>query len=1662
MEDGDRQDAGGGWQLRPESIVIAKTVTLRKARTSSAQPSPHRASIKATRLIEDLRRQSSLKRIDSGPTLSFSRPASAAAVTHSRIHQALRRNESEFMFSSKQTTVDGFLYSSRFQQDVSKRPMSSKPTEKKHRSKARGNHSAALRTRGSPLSTQGGRVAASPAPESKPGDTRDEVSIPREVLITPTSAIPESNQSAPEAPKPTPQRERVPLRREKSKLTAPPDATADSSNKGRVDESAFLLQKRRCARTFEDMIFARLQSDSASQSTDDAIQRLLDNGIMHSIMTLSIVPDPTTQAHCCRALYYLSQVPTARKTMIAQGLMQMTRSLLRAATTKSKLDLASTLCHLTEEKGLIDGMLHDGLDRCLIRLVTTPVHEVKRVCALAVFNISTEASRIKHFIEAFSQLLITSTKTCFGNTGASEYLLKAVYNVALAPIFHASLLGENVPRFLSAQLPSVAEPIKILSLKAIISLCDIKPNRSQILSQPFCKLLETLLNSTSREIQEMALLVLLLLSIDEGSRIRVVNWVSASTIIRVTALHVDLFRDTDDNRQAFAASVSSLVYLESCFLRNLCDSVLTHHELVEAGVVRLLLRMSRLRDNEIKTNAVCALCSIIASSTDESLDYVVEIIEELISLTRSPLEVTYTFAITAIYNIACSDDSLPLLTESKSLLTRVLEIGRAPPREDVAKLTAAIIYRLTTVEEMQQKMLELDSLGILIHLIRVYPASRPYAANALYLLSHDGGDMFPHGGDDVAHLVSAMSDTSNHSAKTAFADPAAAQYAVTLLAHLAQDRRNHSMLVKGGAVLRFLKGLRRHVSSTSRAPGSQVHEGGEIVLMNTGYILFALTETQEGSDQFVREEGIEELIYLARTTVLSMQNAYAIKELFMLAMCRISSFIGLEVRLVEHGAIDAVMVLALVTTDNPTIKALCIKTLANCLVAKNCVRPLIEHGVIWALSSLAGVDSPDTRYACAVSLCNLATVPFMLSRFLDAGAPRALLTLLEKSTSEPSTTLVVIKAIANLVANEKICMALMNEDIERHLSFHFANPSSSAEVRQLAAMVLLRVTSANDAIISLERLKTGVFVWMEQIIVMEDETLVRNCMLTVHDLTCNSTIDIAELNVDHILRIVIQVFSRHPKHTEIVTLCLWTLYNVSCHLAVVHAIVRPETMQFIRERVPLCVLPAVDDVPDPSRPISTNPSTLNAKTTTATNSSDTTQLQTTNPDIKLCTLILHNISCVRTSPTSVSSDRGTTDDVLAALVNMRGVRVLSDIYAQREDLREICAIAVSNISIGRVNSTKVVDDGAGALLAHFVFGPAFHRCHHILISTAIRRLINAPGNQPILLRQGLTKAIVRILADVGEHDMDTLRNLVASVCQLSRSKSNVPLLLEGGVLPAIITICDSKQAHHVSASTAGGSAMMEILSNAFEILSNACTVNFEAYVRDRPDLNVVSTLTRLSEIQLHTSASSKGAEVGNSVIGSHKGEYYERGEGHPLPFAQVLKFMMKTPSSSVKKNLELRSTFQVPARKWLSDIEKSPWEPPLLECNELPLTEGSQSIPDDVRQQIRRLAPLQKEKLVLLERVGKRESCVSSAVADVSLDAGLRTAPEDSPEPSLPPDDVKTIQATTLADVPTPELTSTRKLSRQRAPPAGAMKKLQRGLASHNLSAVSGGSLLLG
>ncbi|KAG1708843.1 hypothetical protein DVH05_022464 [Phytophthora capsici] len=1564
----DSGSTGGDDRVEADRVVFARSASIR--RLSSATVS-RKGSIRR------------LSQLGDAPQLSASsplrRPATAAATTHSRVHQALRDNDNSFEFSSKEVTVDGLCYSSRFpiKEITSKGVVSSKI----------------------PSATLLRRNITSTTTENKPASD-EQKPLSNENTDKPSDCNPEMDIQA----KKREMRRQLLAERERARSAAASlsGSSSDSAIKASVtvvDESAFILRKRRCAKTFEDMISARLnplgsgEETGALPSIDNGITKLLEHGIIQSVLALSTSSDAATQGHCCRALYYLSRVPAARKCMIASSVVANLKQLSRNPAPGPRQDMAATLCHLSEEDNVVEALFFEGIDRSLLRLMTSPSWETKRICAAAIFNLSVDARHIRHFREVFSQLLIAVTKSNAGIGGASllnvhaaaqlnsssAFLIKATYNASLVPMFHPALLGENVPRFLSTHIPLVPPVIQVWALRAFVSLCEVRANRLMLLSSPFCEMLETMLLSSREEIQEITLLILLLLSMDDGSRIKICNWLPIRSLIQTTSQHIEntvaLKRSGKrgslncDQPESKKNPGYTLVYLHSCILRNLCDSVLTHHELIEEGAVPVLLEMSRMSEPTVKVNAICSLCYLISSSTEEIATHIPELTELLLTLTQSSNPQDGLFAVEALYNISCCDDCVPLLCESGPLLDRLLELTTDPTHKKVAELIAAVIYRLAGVVTCAPQLLKRGFLNQLVHLIRQYPTCRAYALNALFLLARNGGEEFPHGGDEMTQLVLALLSNGNELEKVAKlwikpafpsrlirrqtnldisqGDPSTIRSGVTLLAHLAHHPKNRAALVRNGAVFRFLKKLNRIKPKVKDAKEEEEPQEDEddTILTNCAFVYYCLTATQEGCEFLVKERGVEDLINLSR--IRTKQTAtktecdgvtYTMKELCTLALCRLSSFSGHESRLIEQGAVQAVMVLALVATDSVTIKAFCIMTLANCLVdvTTHCLQSLVGHGIIWALSSLCTVEYPEISYVCAVSLCNLSAHANKVPKFLDAGAPRALVHLLSHTggadaAEDAAIVLVVVKTIANLVANEKLCQAFLNEGLEKHLSVHFTSPESSEELRQLTAMVLLRVTSANDAVISPERVKLTMLLWMEQIIDMKDEELVRNCMLTVHDLTSNSSLDVAELDVPHILRILVQVLQRHQMHsTQIVTLCLSVLYNLSCQLAALPILMQSEIMPFLRQHVPM-----------------TDTTLAAQRRKSATPSHSHLPGSNFSANVQLCCLVLHNLSCYY----ATAEDEG----VLAALVSCHTVATLHDIYfGPFEGLKVIAAVAICNIAIGKVNSTRVLEDHAGRVLLHFIRSEYFLPVNYRLVAATLRKLSNAPGNQSSLLNAHIASAMVFIL-ELPDMDTDASANILAALRHLSSCKGHLPRLLNDGVLPCVVKLADQPD------------ATGEMVNYCFEIISNLCSIDFQESLKDCPEINVIGTLAKLSDHHKQSHHHQHLVQLAHQEPTTSLASYCARGEDNSLALPELITNLMKSATfttGAAKKTLQIKANYTVPARKWSPQAQPKPKDPPPLVCNEIPPTDNGQIVCPEVKQRIGCFSPLPKEQLV--------------------------------------------------------------------------------------------------
>ncbi|KAF0695553.1 Aste57867_13593 [Aphanomyces stellatus] len=1143
-----------------------------------------------------------------------------------------------------------------------------------------------------------------------------------------------------------------------------------------MNEVGYRTKKRQCAKTFERMIYSRLAPSSTTSSDallsghptaarDKGIKALLDNGIVQALVSLAAVPDAQTQAHCAKAFYGLAQVPCTRRLLVLNGIVGTIAQLVRhgdnaahgSARAKLKQDLAAILCHITEESFLEDKMLHDGVDRTLAKLYHGHSVETKRVVALAFFNLSHNAGQLKHYVDVFTQCLTGVCKTVNAAqhpTKATLLLVQALFNLAQNHAFHNVLMAENAHRVMSTPLAhyakhhhrkgkrvdAVEEAAVDYGLKGLFMLSLVKNGRQHIVQDSLVAPIVACLSFGT--IADTVCSILFQLSLDETCRDSMVHEISVVV-------------DSIQQCSAYGYFAVSWVF------RNLCATKAIYPALVEAGVVRLLMQMSRDTHDEIKLNGISCMCCLLQCDVQlaDAVACMQRIMLDLVQLLQSPTDSIVVFAITALFNLSCNDALHSFLADTATGVVPALQTLLAKPLND--KTTAALlplVFQLS--HESRIAMLRAGFFDFVAAAITATTGAARHAALDTMLHFMLEPDEFPQGTDEVKALLKALYTLKTNS------DPVALRSCVSLLAHLTTMPRNRDLLLRTGCALCLAR-----ICNTA----------DDYVMGNCAYILFCLTETLDAVEIIVREDAIPVLIQLSRA------SSDLVKELCIRSFCRISTHANMETKLVEQGAIAASMIMALVATKSDTIKTLCVKIISNCLClqAKHCTRTMVDHGVFWALSSLASLPFADTKHACATCFCNLSTAYPL--KMVEAGVPRALVQLVE--TGDGPTIVVALEAIANLLQNDKACTILVNEGLVKILRRLVQD--TNASVAHAAAMVMLKTSRADDKC-RVESLRNDLLPWM--LTILADAALATQALITLCD--CSAT-PAAKTHVEPtaamaVLRAAVDLDATDRRRLRF---CVQTLYNLTCQRASLLDLVRAHAHVFLQDVLP------------------TDDAAL----------------------AHLCVVSLYNLTCVD------------DESALSSLVTSGLTRVLHRVYLAdaASTTASWCVHSICNLALGKVNSSRIVTELGGVVLVDYV--QAATTLDDATVSAAFRKLINPPGNQKAMVELGVVRALVRLLRHPTAA-ASTRLHCLDSLAILTRNKENILRSLGDGILACTLDVVDANEARQPTPDVAVGALCFTILSNLCSVDYDAVTpVAQDSHHATRTHANVIAYLTQLSE-----------------------------------------------------------------------------------------------------------------------------------------------------------------------------------------------------------------------
>lgn len=1145
------------------------------------------------------------------------------------------------------------------------------------------------------------------------------------------------------------------------------------------DNSHFVTQKRQCALALEKMIEARSHVGTTGEENVSAIRQLLNTGMIESLLKLTSLSDLQTNEHCLGAFQYLVKFQEARQKLLAAGIVTTICAMMSNSTPSMKSSACIIFCYLSLEPGSEIRMLTEGVDVMMLRLCKSNAHVVS-ICATTYLNLSCTDIDLGRYTEPLTQAVVTVTKMVADDTAVLP-LLKAIFNLSLNIKTHNKMISDGIDQILLLHLKeSYQDEARSILMRAVVNLCSIRASRRGIVAESaVLQLIVNSLRGPGDELVSSAALVILRLSSDKENRSELLN----AGVLRVIV--------------ASLAMISVETYTTySWIIRNLCSDPHVREEVLQDGVANVLLTLCQSSVKEVKINSLWTLCNFISDDFDHDTLSIENTIRDLVNFDMYDSSVSALCA-SAMYKIACASNYCENLFQQHGIINALLALLHGD--QETFKYALMLAYRFSRVPVLRSEMLQKKMLPFLIKAVGT-PGKAAFAASTIENLRNEAS--FPRA-DNLSELFTTIFALARD---TDEADLNTQLHTVSLVAGLSTCTENlHSMARLG--VMSYLRWL--HSCEDER------------IIEFCVYILYELSQQHELHEALFKEGMVPLLVHLSRAA------SDAAKELCVLAFCRLSKHSGTEKRLVEQGAIAGIIIMALVSTDINEIKAECCKVICNCLADPSNIQPMVNDGILWALTTLCQLPSQQIQFACAVALCNLSFVPESRMKMLESGVPRALIVL--SKSGDTQTILACLKSISNFLEDPAFCSMLIREGIITLLR-EFIEKDDETMVH-LAASVLLKICCVDERT-RLQTLQNGLLYWISRISLMDNPELTHSCVIALHDITSSeSTRDrIGVAQVSDILHRAQKICTKDV--SQLVQLRVF--YNMSSR--VLH----------------------IDDVI--AQKVTT---TMRTFLDTAAKSDRLHSKQIA----RLIANIMYNVSCTSESHTE--------------LVAMGIVDLVATLSAEYINTRYPCILALCNVLLGRINSSRVVREGGGKLLVNFIKGDTIDMNRDVLLcSAALRKLSSPLGNQIHMIQDGVIDAIIRILQS-DKACVQAKRNALETAAALSKIDKNRGPMVQDGIITALVQLSSHPNLNG------------ELLHPCFETLSNVAMVDTDDYDVDL-DENFIFTLMRLSE--------------SNPLLkSSDNSTYHERGQGKSLPEASISDDMMlslsECPVISVRSDM---------------------------------------------------------------------------------------------------------------------------------------------------------------
>jgi hypothetical protein len=465
----------------------------------------------------------------------------------------------------------------------------------------------------------------------------------------------------------------------------------------------------------------KLQKISAAtlnnlSSYESSRSRMVKEGVVPALSSLSKLDDPKTRTYCAASLCYLTYHEDSQTKIIDDGAVPTLIELSREGEAETRLRCAGALCNLSRLE--IGGDGGDGLLPALLEMSKSEDPRIMHRCAGAFYKLSmqTDSCALMAQNEKLGPGLITMMRSGHGET--QLFAAKTLCNVTTVSGSEEKMLAtpnatakdqNAVKDFVTIAILRVNnDMIKEICAKAFFNLLVKEgDSRKRMIDESvlwaIVKLAETV---EMVEVKKVCAQVIYNLACDDDTQEVLIQTKAVRTIDKVAEF------DSETARRNCAASLMKL----SC---RRGDEAMN----VQLGAIKAAQNLSKLDDELSKWNCATVLCNLSFDQGSREQMVIDKAIPSLIDLAKTKDIETSKLCVTALCNLSYERNSHEeMVADGASdaligYLTQYCTPGPAEAEENrkqILTLAATALYNISTHVDSRAKIVEAKGVPALV------------------------------------------------------------------------------------------------------------------------------------------------------------------------------------------------------------------------------------------------------------------------------------------------------------------------------------------------------------------------------------------------------------------------------------------------------------------------------------------------------------------------------------------------------------------------------------------------------------------------------------------------------------------------------------------------------------------------------------------------------------------------------------------------------------------------------------------------------------------------------------------------------------------------------------------------------------------------------------